>query len=132
MEIKQIFLSFHTISHLFRMRKRALICLLLDDLEEDLLEFIHIFAPAKRKKIDNIFLQRRQEGAFSILIEKYLFSDQEKFISFLRVTPRVFYIILKHVHKDIYVSPCNRVPNPIDPSQKLCIALRYCTNIENE
>lgn len=108
---------------LLRMPKRALILCLIDYLDEDFLEVMHFFLP-KRKKIDTMYIKRREEGAFSILIERYLFNDHEKFTSFLRVTPRVFYIILKYVNKDIYVAPCNRVTNPIDPSQKLCIALR--------
>lgn len=105
------------------MLKRAVICLLLDDWEDDLLEFAHIFG--KRKKSKELFVNRRREGAFSILIEKYLFTDHGLFIDYLRVTPRAFYIILKYIRNDIYVPPNNRVRNPIDPSQKLCIALRY-------
>lgn len=107
------------------MPKRAVIYLLLDDWEDDLIELACIFAPAKRKRAKAIFVNRRKERAFSILVERYLFTDHELFTDYLRVTPRVFYIILKYVSKDIYVAPYNRVPNPIDPSQKLCIALRY-------
>lgn len=73
----------------------------------------------------DIFSRRQTEGSFSILIERYLFSDHDKFTAFLRVSPRTFYIILKHIYNDIYVPPTNRIKNPIDPSQKLCIALRY-------
>lgn len=107
------------------MQNRAIIWLLLDDDDDDSLELTHILSKKKRKKVHELFARRRLEGAFSILIERYLFSDIEKFTSFLRVGRRVFYIILKYIYQDIYSSPCNRVPNPIDPSQKLCIALRY-------
>lgn len=86
------------------MQNRAIIWLLLDHDEDDLLELIPFLEHKKRQKVHDLFARRRQEGAFSILIERYLFSDHEKFTSFLRVSPR---------------------KNPIDPSQKLCIALRY-------
>lgn len=88
------------------MKKRAIIWLLCDD-EDDILELIPHFSKKKRRKMHEIFLQRQTEGSFSILIERYLFSDHEKFIAFLRVSPRTFYIILKHIHKDIYVPPKN-------------------------
>lgn len=109
---------------LSRMLKHTVIWLFLDECE-DLLEFAHFISPPKRRKTNDIFKHRRTEGSFSILIERYLFSDHDKFISYLRVSPRVFYIILKYVRQDIYVAPYNRVKNLIDPSQKLCIALRY-------
>lgn len=107
------------------MPKRAIICLLLDDWNDDLLEMVHIFAPRARKKPRELFVKRREEGAFSILVERYLFTDHELFIEYLRVSPRIFYTILRYIRNDIYVMPTNRVHNPIDPSQKLCIALRY-------
>lgn len=107
------------------MPKRAIIYLLLDDCEDDLLEMAHIFVPMARKKPRELFVNRREEGAFSILVERYLFTDHKLFIEYLRVSPRIFYTILKYIRNDIYIAPTNRVHNPIDPSQKLCIALRY-------
>lgn len=108
------------------MSKRAAICFLLDDWDDDFWEMAQIFAPL-RKKTKELFVNRRQEGAFSILIERYLFSDHKLFTDYLRVSPRIFYRILSYIRNDIYVAPTNRVRNPIDPSQKLCIALRYET-----
>lgn len=106
------------------MSKRVAIFLLLDDWDDDFLEIAQNFAP-KRKKSKELFVNRREGGAFSILIERYLFSDHQLLIEYLRVSPRIFYTILKYIRNDIYVAPTNRVNNPIDPSQKLCIALRY-------
>lgn len=105
------------------MLKRVATCLLLDDWDDDFLEMVRAFVP-KRKKPKELFVNRREEGAFSILIERYLFSDHALFIEYHRVSPRIFYTILSYIRNDIYVPPTNRVRNPIDPSQKLCIALR--------
>lgn len=105
------------------MQKRAIFWLLCDD-EDDTLELIPYFSKKKRQQVHDIFVHRQSEGSFSILIERYLFSDHQKFTHYLRVSPRTFYTILKHIFKDIYVAPTNRIKNPIDPSQKLCIALR--------
>lgn len=106
------------------MSSRAALCLLLDDWDDDFLEIVQTFDPT-RKKAKELFVNRRGEGAFSILIERYLFSDHKLFIEYLRVSPRIFYTILSYIRDDVYVAPTNRVHNPIDPSQKLCIALRY-------
>lgn len=108
----------------FSMSNRVALCILLDDWDDDFLEITKNFAP-KREKPKELFVKRREEGAFSILIERYLYSDHKLFIEYHRVSPRIFYTILSYIHNDIYVAPTNRVRNPIDPSQKLCIALRY-------
>lgn len=104
--------------------KRALIEFLLEDFEEDFIQLFEVLHPTKRKPTHKLIKNRVKEGTFSILIERHLFTDHDKFYDYLRITPRTFYIILKYIYNDIYVAPSNRVPNPIDPSQKLCIALR--------
>lgn len=114
-------------------RKRLLLlACLLDDFDEHLIDIFEFLLSMSRKSTQNLIKNRVREGAFSILIERYLFTDHDKFYEYLRVTPRVFYVILKYIYDDIYVEPYNRVKNPIDPSQKLCIALRYIRVFQSE
>lgn len=106
--------------------KRAICLYFLDDYEDDFLELVQFLPPtAKRKSTQDLIINREQEGTYSILVQKYLFSNDDKFYEFLRITPNVFDIILQYIQDDIYIAPSQRVPSPIDPSQKLCIALRY-------
>lgn len=79
---------------------------------------------SKRRKTHNLISSREREGAFAILIEKYLFSNEDKFVQYFRVTPHMFDRILNHIKDDIVKTPYNRVKNTINPRQKLCLALR--------
>lgn len=108
-------------------RKDICIFFLLDDFEEDFSKFLVEFLQKDRCKTHPIIENRISEGAYSILIKKYLMSEDDKFIKYFRVTPYVFQTILNEIRNEISTQPCNRVRNPICAEQKLCVALRYFT-----
>lgn len=97
--------------------------LLIDDDEEDILELLALM-PNKRKKTHEMILNRDSEGAFNILIKKYLLTTEDLFVKYFRVTPYLFYMILENISAEITTTPCNRNPNPISAEQKLCLTLR--------
>lgn len=68
---------------------------------------------------------RKTEGSFENLIKKYLMSEDDQFVKYFRVTPRIFYMILENIQHEIDTLPCNRVKDPISAQQKLCVTLRY-------
>lgn len=113
----------------FRMKRKFVINILfalIDDDENELREIIKLLPVKKRRKETNELLRcRGREGTYAILIDKYLLTDDDKFVKFLRVTPNLFYDILENIRNEITTIPCNRNPNPICPEQKLCLVLRY-------
>lgn len=78
----------------------------------------------KRKSAHEMILSREKEGAFNLLIKKYLMTNDDKFVEYFRVSLPMFHTILEHISNDITSTPCNRHPNPISPEQKLCVTLR--------
>ena len=96
---------------------------LFDDEEED---FLHLFCllPRKRKSTHAMILNRDQEGAYNLLIKKYLMTDDDRFMGYFRVSPYLFHTILDQIAHDITTLPSNRIPNPISAEQKLCVLLR--------
>lgn len=99
--------------------------LLFDEEDEEILELVEVLPKIKRRKTHEMFLNRKSEGTFNNLIQKYLVSEEDKFVKFLRVTPRIFFLILENIRDSIESIPYNRVVEPISSEQKLCIALRY-------
>lgn len=108
----------------FRMNHIVCLFLLFDDYEDDFCSYLQAFPPKKRQKTDPIIESRDKEGVYTILIQKYLLSNEDKLKKYLRVTPHIFYLILDHIRDDISTKSWNRVQNPIDASQKLCLTLR--------
>lgn len=109
------------------MKRRAaalLNILLLEEEEEEILEILRIFPLVKRKKTHEMIMNRKKEGAYSILIEKYLMSEEDQFVKYFRISPNLFNEILHNIRSDITSIPYNRVQLPISCEQKLCIALR--------
>lgn len=96
-----------------------------DDEDEYILEMIQVLPKIKRKKTHEMIANRNIEGSFNNLIKKYLMSEEDKFVKYFRVTPRIFNIILENIRHEIISIPSNRVPDPISNEQKLCVALRY-------
>lgn len=104
--------------------KRLAIMMLCDDEYEENLFEIYSSRCKQRKKMSPIIDAREEEGSFAILISKHLFSNEDNFVKYFRITPHLFDIILQHVHDDIVKHPYNRVKKPISPQQKLCLTLR--------
>lgn len=94
-----------------------------DDEDEELLELFTL-VPFKRKSTHEMFSNREAEGAYSLLIKKYLMSDEDKFVGYFRITPLMFHAILEKISDDISTEPTNRNPKPISAKQKLCLTLR--------
>lgn len=79
---------------------------------------------ATKKKTHNLFLTRKIEGFYSILIKKHLFEDEQKFREFFWLRWDQFNYVLNDIEEDIKTNPYNRVRQPITPSEKFCYELR--------
>lgn len=99
--------------------------LLCDEEDECIIDMIQLFSKVKRCKTHEMIVNREIEGSFNILIRKYLVSEEDQFVKYFRVTPKIFYSILEYINHDITSLPYNRVLKPISSEQKLCVALRY-------
>lgn len=100
----------------YRRRKRnrldlALYCIYLKKLKQ-----------SQKREVDIFFKNRGEEGAFEILIEKYLTDNDTKFAEYFRLTPAEFEIVYNATLIDL--EPRRQNKNPISARQKLCISLR--------
>lgn len=95
-----------------------------DDEEEQILGMLFLL-PHKRKNTREMISNRNKEGVYNLLIKKYLFTEEDQFVKYFRVSTTLFYSILNQISPDITSPPCNRTPHPISAEQKLCISLRY-------
>jgi len=106
-------------------KKKMLIkLLLLEEINEEEAIIEHSIKICNTKKIHNLFLTRKIEGFYSILIEKHLFEDEQKFREFFRLSWDQFNFVLNIIEEDIKTNPYNRVKQPITPAEKLSITLR--------
>lgn len=65
--------------------------LLFDDEEENHFnEFVQMMSLSKRKKTHDMIKNRETEGAYTLLITKYLITEEDKSVKYLRVTPQFF------------------------------------------
>lgn len=96
-----------------------------DDDEWDILRLLFCLLPKCRQNPREMILNRETEGVFNILIKKYLLSEEDEFMKYFRITPKLFHFILDHISCDLTRMPTNRVPNPLSAEQKLCVTLRY-------
>lgn len=101
--------------------------MLCDDDDRDFFELYRLIRLLfqKRRKTRQMISNRSAEGAFNILIEKYLKTEEDQFVQYFRVSSRLFYSILDHISNDITKPPSYRVTNPISAEQKLCLTLRF-------
>lgn len=106
---------------------------LFDDDEEDeiVCQILQTLQFAKRKKTHQMIRNRDTEGVYSIFIQKYLVTEGDKFVKYLRVSPCLFGRILENICDSITTMPTNKVPKPISPQHKLCVALRYLATGES-
>lgn len=105
----------------------------MDDDDDDVLLMLCMQAitSAKRKKTHEMFENREAEGIYRLFITKYLLTEDDKFMKYLRVTPYLFSRILDNIRFLITTVPTNGVSNPISPQQKLCVALRFLATGES-
>jgi hypothetical protein len=78
----------------------------------------------KKHKAHEMFLARKTEGVFSILIEKHLWRDESKFREFFRLSWDQFTYVLNIIENDITSSPSIKFPKPITAAEKLAVTLR--------
>lgn len=102
-----------------------------DEEEECIYNFFQTVNFSKRRKTHNMIKKREAEGAYNILILKYLITEEDKFFNYLRVTPYLFGKILENIHDLVSTRPTNKVLKPISPQQKLCVALRFIATGES-
>lgn len=93
--------------------------------EENLLLLLSLKNEGCRKKELPMFKNRQTEGFQSILIKNHLNDNETKFKEFFRISRFQFNYILNLIQDDIKLKPCNRVRDPITPSEKLAVTLRY-------
>lgn len=103
--------------------------LLFDEDEESAL--LQMLPLIKRKKTHEMIKNRDTEGSYFILVRKYLLTEDDKFVQYFRVSPKIFYKILEKISDEILSAPYNRVKKPISSEQKLCVALRYLATGES-
>jgi len=103
------------------------IMLLLLEEEDD--ELLITTQSEQREKVDALFLNRKAEGYFEILISRHLIGNETKFREFLRVNKNQFDFLLSLVEVQLTKLPSNRVKKPITAAEKLALPLRYFNSI---
>lgn len=93
--------------------------LILQEADEEHAIIKHVIENAEKNKTHDMFLARKSEGFFSILIEKHLWRDEKKFREFFRVSCDQFYYILNIIEEDIKTSLSIKIPEPITAPEKL-------------
>lgn len=99
-----------------------IILLLLEEEEED--DELLITRYKKRQKVNDLFINRKTEGFFEILINRHLSNDETKFREFFRVNKIQFDYLLSLVEVELSKEPYNREKEPITASEKLAVTLR--------
>lgn len=97
---------------------------LFEEDDEEFVQIVNLYQSKKRAKRHKIFQNRDNEGTYAILIEQYLFSEEDRFVKFFRMTPGTFYFILDMIRDDLEPKVIHTTKQPIFPAQKLCIFLR--------
>nr|CAH7761364.1 unnamed protein product [Callosobruchus chinensis] len=76
-----------------------------------------------RRSESDLFKKRSIEGAYQILICRHLYTNENRFREYFRLTPALFDYVLGYIKEDLCSKPTNRVQNPLTPEQKLCLLL---------
>jgi len=74
--------------------------------------------------LHQMFLSRKTEGFFNILIEKHLWRDRKNIGEFFRLNWDQFNYVLNLIEEDIKTSPSIKIPEPITAAEKLAVTLR--------
>jgi len=78
----------------------------------------------QRERVDALFLNRKTEEYFEILIRRQLIRNETKFREFFRVNKYQFDFLLSLVEVQLTIMPSNRVKKPITTAEKLALTLR--------
>lgn len=79
----------------------------------------------RKRKINEFFARRLQEGAYTMSVEKYFDNSESAFRQYFRLSRSEFDYVLSHINIDLEPQKTNFNQNPISARQKLCITLRY-------
>lgn len=100
---------------------------LLDDAEEII--FLLLCADQSRSEIKPFLRKRNEEGAYKILVERYLMDDDTLFVKYFRLSPHLFQKVLNfirpHIDSDSNIIMSTQRTRLLTAEQKLCVALRY-------
>jgi len=65
---------------------------------------------SKRQKVHDMFVSRREEGAFQNLIFKHLIDDETKIHNYFRLTKYLFdFVLTAAIAKDVFKAPTTTV-----------------------
>lgn len=108
----------HIVSFTMDENNMLLALLIEEDEDDDYLHLILVFDSSE------LFLKRKQEGTYDVLVLRHLVDNDTKFRDFFRLTPHLFNEVLNNIKGDIKSTPSKRYPIPISPKEKLCLTLR--------
>jgi len=97
---------------LTKKQKCILKLLLLQHVEEEQAIIKYVLSKNKNE-VHEMYLSRKAEGFFSILIEKHLWRDETKFREFFRLSWDQFNYVLNLVEEDIKTNPSIKIRKPI-------------------
>ncbi|CAI6365914.1 unnamed protein product [Macrosiphum euphorbiae] len=103
-------------------QKKFLKLLLLHEAEEEE-AIIQYILTNEKNKVHQMFLSRKTEGFFNIIIEKHLWRDGKKCREFFQLNWDQFNYVLNLIEEDIKTSPSIKVPEPITAAEKLAVTL---------
>lgn len=101
--------------------KAIAILLMEEEDDEDEMIFNYFFT---NEKEDPLFQARREEGAYHILIQRHLFSNDIKFKEYFRLSIGLFEEVVSLISGDVSSKFSNRRGQPISVKEKLCLTLR--------
>lgn len=98
--------------------------LLEEEEDDDLILLLLTHNNVGKKKVNALFTTRSLEGFSTILINRHLINDEEKFRLFFRLNVNQFNYVLSMIEAVVKREPYNRVRKPITPAEKLAVTLR--------
>lgn len=103
-------------------QKLFLKLLLLQELDEEQAIIKYVLSNNKIE-VHEMYLARKAEGFFSVLIQKHLWWDETKFIKIFILSSDQFNYIL-NLEEDGLTNPNINVKKPITAAEKLAVTLR--------
>lgn len=95
------------------------------EFQDDIDTLVLLLTEKKRRRSSHaLYRQRSVDGAYNVLVDRYLMDDDTKFREYFRLTPHLFSSVLELIKSEVDGIPTNWLPKPITAHQKLCITLR--------
>ena len=98
-----------------------------DDSDEDIVLAVMISNKSKKRKrkewVNEVCFERKEFGQFETLVKRNLYTDEDKFFNYFRMTPHQYGTVLSLVKYDI--KKCDtRFRKSISAEERLSICLR--------